>query len=81
MAVVVTIPIYRINQTPFEAQGTRYYRDFALGAAGLAVQPVAHPHNVVNGAIIYSQINHPSYPNAALYSNLTVAAIVTLANA
>lgn len=82
MANIISLPIYKVNSSPFDfATGVNYRRDFALSVAGLTAQPVAHPHNVVNGAIIYSAIKHPAFGDAVLYSSKTTAEIVTAANA
>jgi hypothetical protein len=81
MANLITLPIYKLNGIAFEPNGTRYYRDFAVPSAGIVAQPVAHPNNVVNGAIIYSAIKSAHLGDAVLYSNKTVAEIVTAANA
>jgi hypothetical protein len=81
---LITVPIYRVNSAPFDGLGTTsivYYRNFALPATGIAVQPVGTPNNVVNGALIYSAIKTPAFGDAVLYSNLTVAQVITLANA
>lgn len=84
MANLFSVPIYRVNSSPFDGLGTtsiRYYRDFALPGANVAVQPVGTPNNVVNGAFIYSAIKTPAFGDAVLYSSKTVAEVVTLANA
>jgi hypothetical protein len=82
MAVAITLPVYRVNSTPYEFQsGPSYRRDWVLGAAGVSAQPVAHPHNVVNGAIIYSAVKHTTLGDTVLWSNLTVAQVATLCNA
>jgi hypothetical protein len=78
---LISVPIYRINQSQTFEGGAIAWRVFALPATGLMAQPVAHPHNTVNGAQIYSAIKTPATGDAVLYSSKTVAEIITLANA
>lgn len=74
---LITVPIYQINSNEkFLAM-----KQFAFPATGLFVQPVSPPLNSVNGALIYSQITSPATGQTAFYSNLTVAAVIALANA
>jgi hypothetical protein len=82
MAVAITLPVYRVNNTPYDFKsGPSYRRDWILGAAGVSAQEVGTPLNVVNGAFIYSAIKHSSLGDTVLYSNLTVAQVATLCNA
>lgn len=74
---LITIPVYGINSD----QKFSVMKELAFPATGLFAQPVAPPLNNINGNLIYSQITSSVTGTTAFYSNLTVAAVISLANA
>jgi hypothetical protein len=77
---LISVPVYKIN-----SNGVLYsnpiFRAIAFPATAITVLPVGTPDNVVNGALIYSIVKSPATGGNEYYSNLTVAQIITLANA
>jgi hypothetical protein len=80
MANLVSIPVYRINSNG-ELYTNPTFRAMAFPAAGVFAQPVGTPNNVVSGAFIYSVIKSSATGGTEYYSSLTVAQIITAANA
>jgi hypothetical protein len=76
---LVSLPIYKQGSNNNLNSPNAVY--MAFPSTGLLVQPVNPPLNNVNGALVYSMIRSAADSKSDYYSSLTVAAIITLANA
>lgn len=76
---LATIAIYRINSSvTFEATNRQYPYIFpGFPTAGVFVEPVLTPNNIVNGAFIYSRIKTTATGTNEYWSSQTVATIVS----
>lgn len=87
--VLITIPVYQVNSGPqVDRSVYPYGMPVAFAGASLNVQP--NTGTTLNelqagrqsgGALIYSKIISSATGSTVFYSNLTVAAIIALANA
>lgn len=84
-ATLITIPVYKINSNQL-IDRTQYLYGMPMAFAGASV--VAQPnsgttvHALRAGtALVYSKVMSSATGTTVFYSNLTVAAIVALANA
>jgi len=88
-ATLITIPVYQINSNQvIDRSLYPFGKPFAFAGATLNVQPnVGTSLNELQagrqpgGALIYSAVRSSSTGDTVFYSNLTVAAIIALANA
>jgi len=87
-ATLITVPVYQINSTVVDRNLYPFGKPIAFAGASLNVQP--NTGSTLNelqagrqpgGALIYSAILSTPTGSTVFYSNLTVAAIVSAANA
>ena len=90
-ATLIAIPVYQINSTQYiDRSQYPYGMPVYFAGATLNVQPNTAPNGriqelqacgVAGAALIYSRIRSTATGDTIFYSNLTAAAIATLANA
>lgn len=88
-ATLITIPIYQINSAAVNRTLYPYGNPMAFGGASIMVQPNTsdgtlnslQAGRLAGGALIYSAVSTSVQPGTVFWSSLTVAAIVSLANA
>jgi hypothetical protein len=88
-ATLITVPVYQINSTNVINRSLYPYgMGVAFAGASILVQPNTGTElndlqagGQAGGALIYSKITSAATGETVFFSSLTVAAIVTLANA
>lgn len=85
---LITIPVYAINSALVDRTVNPYGNLWAFAGAGIVVQPNTfttlqdlQAARSPGAALVYSRITSNATGTTVFYSNLTVAAIITLANA
>lgn len=88
-STLITVPVYAINSTLVDRSLYPYGRPIAFAGATLNVQPNTSTGTVNSleaarqsgAALVYSSVLSSVTGTTTFYSNLTVAQIITLANA
>lgn len=88
-ATLITIPVYSVNSQPaYDRSSYPFGKPIAFAGDSLQVQPVTgttvndyEAGRTRGAALVYSAVRSSATGDTVFYSNLTVAAIVALANA
>lgn len=88
-ATLISIPVYSVNsQAAYDRSAYPFGRVMAFAGASLQVQPITgttvndyEAGRTRGAALVYSAVRSASTGDTVFYSNLTVAAIISLANA
>lgn len=88
-ATVITVPVYQINSQQV-IDRTLYPFGMSVGFAGASINVQPNTGTELNdlqaggqagGALLYSRIKSSATGDTVFFSNLTVAAVIALANA
>jgi hypothetical protein len=87
---VILVPVYAIGSRQLIDRTTYPFgMSVAFGSTSVVAQPNTGDGSVNSleaartrgAALVYSRVSSPAFPNTVFFSNLTVSAIQTLANA